>query len=89
MSLIINTNIYSLITQRSLATTNAQLAQAAQRLATGLRVNSARDDASGLAIATRLTTQIRGLNQGIRGLSDGISLAQTAEGGIDSISNNL
>lgn len=89
MSLIINTNIYSLITQRSLATTNAQLAQAAQRLATGLRINSARDDASGLAIATRLTTQIRGLNQGIRGLSDGISLAQTAEGGIDAISNNL
>lgn len=89
MSLVINTNIYSLLAQRSLATTNAQLAQAAQRLATGLRVNSARDDASGLAIATRLTTQIRGLNQGIRGLSDGISLAQTAEGGIDSITNNL
>lgn len=89
MSLVINTNIYSLLAQRSLATTNAQLAQAAQRLATGLRVNGARDDASGLAIATRLTTQIRGLNQGIRGLSDGISLAQTAEGGIESITNNL
>lgn len=85
----INTNLPALSAQRSLLSTSGQLASALQRLSSGLRVNSARDDAAGLAIAERMTTQLRGLNQGVRNLADGVSLSQTAEGGLDSITVNL
>jgi flagellin len=86
---IINTNLASLNAQRSLQGTGGQLATALQRLSSGLRVNSARDDAAGLAIAERMTTQVRGLDQGVRNLADGVSLAQTAEGALESITDNL
>ena len=89
MPIVINTYLYSITAQRSLETVNRQLTQSIQRLSSGLRINSARDDASGLVIATRLTSQIRGLNAAVRNLSDGISLVQTAEGGISSITSNL
>ena len=89
MTTVINTNVAALNAQRQLGSTSGQLATALQRLSSGLRVNSAKDDAAGLAIAERMTTQVRGLNQGIRNVADGISLAQTAEGGLDSIANNL
>ncbi len=89
MPIVINTNLNSITAQRSLETVNRQLTQSIQRLSSGLRINSARDDASGLVIATRLTSQIRGLNAAVRNLSDGISLVQTAEGGISSITSNL
>lgn len=86
---VINTNLYALNAQRNLQSVEIKLAEAMQRLSSGKRINSAKDDASGLAIAARMTTQIRGLGMAIRSLSDGISVAQTAEGGLDSISNNL
>jgi len=89
MPIVINTNLLAITAQRNLETVNRQLTQAVERLSTGRRINSARDDASGLAIATRLTAQIRGINAGIRNLSDGTSIAQTAEGGLNSITNNL
>lgn len=88
-STIINTNFASLNAQRSLQATGGQLATALQRVSSGLRVNSARDDAAGLAIAERMTTQVRGLDQGVRNLADGVSLVQTAEGGLESITDNL
>ena len=86
---IINTNVMSLNSQRNLATNNASLSTTIQRLSSGLRINSAKDDAAGLAISERFTTQIRGLNQAARNANDGISLAQTAEGAMAEISNNL
>ena len=89
MSTVINTNIASVIAQRSLANTSVQMATSLQRLSTGLRINSAKDDAAGLAISERLTAQVRGYNQAIRNAGDGISLAQTAEGGMDGITNSL
>lgn len=89
MPQIINSNIASLNSQRSLNMSQTQLATALQRLSSGLRINSAKDDAAGLAIAERFTTQIRGLNQAARNSNDGISLAQTAEGAMAEISNNL
>jgi flagellin len=89
MSTVINTNIASVIAQRSLANTSVQMSTALQRLSTGLRINSAKDDAAGLAISERLTAQVRGYNQAIRNAGDGISLAQTAEGGMDGITNSL
>lgn len=82
MPQIINTNIPSLNAQRNLNTSQADLAQALQRLSSGLRINSAKDDAAGLSIAERMTTQIRGLDQARRNANDGISLAQTAEGAL-------
>jgi flagellin len=88
-STIINTNFASLNAQRSLQATGGQLATALQRVSSGLRVNSVRDDAAGLAIAERMTTQVRGLDQGVRNLADGVSLVQTAEGGLESITDNL
>ena len=88
-SAVINTNLASLNAQRQLQSTSGQMATALQRLSSGLRINSAKDDAAGLAIGERMTTQVRGLSQGIRNLADGVSLAQTAEGGLDSIANNL
>ncbi len=82
MPQIINTNIASLTAQRNLNTSQSSLATSLQRLSSGLRINSAKDDAAGLAISERFTTQIRGLNQAIRNANDGVSFAQTAEGAL-------
>ncbi|MFN9488951.1 MAG: flagellin [Betaproteobacteria bacterium] len=89
MPQFINTNIASLNAQRNLNGSQNSLNVALQRLSTGLRINSAKDDAAGLAISERFTSQIRGLNQAARNASDGISLAQTAEGALNEITNNL
>jgi flagellin len=89
MPQVINTNVMSLNAQRNLSTSGGQLATALQRLSSGLRINSAKDDAAGLAIAERFTTQIRGLNQAARNANDGISLAQTGEGALAEITSNL
>ena len=86
---VINTNTISLNAQRNLQSNSATLATTIQRLSSGLRINSARDDAAGLAISERFSTQIRGLNVASRNANDGISLAQTAEGALGEISNNL
>ena len=86
---VINTNINSLTAQRNLAATGVALSTAMQRLSSGLRINSAKDDAAGLAISERFTTQIRGLSQAARNANDGISLSQTAEGALGEVSNNL
>ncbi len=89
MTQVINTNVMSLNAQRNLSTNSASLATSIQRLSSGLRINSARDDAAGLAISQRMTTQVRGMEQAARNANDGISLAQTAEGALQEISNNL
>lgn len=89
MAQIINTNISSLTAQRNLNKSQGTLATAMQRLSSGLRINSAKDDAAGLAISERMTSQIRGLNQAIRNANDGVSLAQTAEGALSETTNNL
>ena len=89
MASIINTNINSLTAQRNLGMNQASLSNSMQRLSSGLRINSAKDDAAGLAIADRFTSQIRGLTQAGRNANDGISLAQTAEGALGSIGTNL
>ena len=86
---VINTNVMSLNSQRNLQANSASLATTIQRLSSGLRINSARDDAAGLAISERFSTQIRGLNVAARNANDGISLAQTAEGAMAEIGNNL
>jgi flagellin len=85
----INTNTVSLNAQRNLSTSANSLATSMQRLSSGLRVNSAKDDAAGLAIADRMNAQIRGANVAIRNANDGISLAQTAEGGLATITDAL
>jgi len=87
MSLFVNTNISSLNAQRNLMKSGTELDQAFQRLSSGLRINSARDDAAGLQISDRITSQINGLTQGNRNANDGISLAQTAEGAMDEMTN--
>ena len=84
---VINTNIMSLNAQRNLSTTQSALATSVQRLSTGLRVNSAKDDAAGLAIAERMNTQVRGMNVAIRNANDAISLSQTAEGSLSKIND--
>jgi flagellin len=89
MSQVINTNVLSLNAQRNLSTSQSALGVSLQRLSSGLRINSAKDDAAGLAISERFTTQIRGLNVAVRNANDGISLAQTAEGALGEIGNNL
>ncbi len=89
MPSIVNTNVMSLNAQRNLSRSDSMLATSLQRLSSGLRINSAKDDAAGLAIANRFTTQIRGLNQAVRNANDGISLAQTAESALDELTNNL
>ncbi len=89
MALVINTNVMSLNAQRNLTTSGNQLSTALQRLSSGLRINSAKDDAAGLAISDRMTTQINGLNQAVRNANDGISLAQTTEGALQEVTNNL
>jgi flagellin len=86
---VINTNASSLNSQRALSATNGSLATTLQRLSSGFRINSAKDDAAGLAISERFSTQIRGLNQAQRNANDGISLSQTAEGALGEVSNNL
>lgn len=86
---VINTNVMSLNSQRNLSKTSDGLATSLQRLSSGLRINSAKDDAAGLAIASRFTTQIRGLDQAARNANDAISLSQTAEGALGEVSNNL
>ncbi|MCE5231803.1 MAG: flagellin [Mizugakiibacter sp.] len=89
MSAIINTNIMSLNAQRNLSSSQDALSTSLERLSSGLRINSAKDDAAGLAIATRFTTQINGLNQAVRNANDGVSLAQTAESALSELTNNL
>lgn len=89
MASTINTNIQSLNAQRNLATSQGSLSTSMQRLSSGLRINSAKDDAAGLAIAERMTSQVRGLNQAARNSNDGISLAQVAEGALGSASSTL
>jgi len=89
MAQTINTNVASLNAQRNLSRSQGLLNQSLQRLSSGLRVNSAKDDAAGLAIAERFTTQIRGLNQAVRNANDGISLAQTTESVLGELANNL
>ena len=85
----ISTNVTSLTAQRNLNSSQSTLATSMQRLSSGLRVNSAKDDAAGLAIAERMNTQVRGKNVAIRNANDGISLSQTAEGGLQEVSNML
>ncbi|AMN46587.1 flagellin FliC [Steroidobacter denitrificans] len=89
MALVINTNVMSLNAQRNLTTSANQLATSLQRLSSGLRINSAKDDAAGLAVSERMTTQINGLNQAARNANDGISLAQTTESALQEVTNNL
>ena len=89
MALTVNTNIASLTAQRNLTGSQNELSTSLERLSSGLRINSAKDDAAGLAISERFTSQIKGLNQGARNANDGISLAQTAEGALKEVTNNL
>lgn len=89
MALVVNTNVASINSQRNLVGTNKSLSRSIQRLSSGLRINSAKDDAAGLAISDRMTSQVRGLNQAIRNANDGISLSQTAEGALQESTNIL
>ena len=89
MGMVINTNVAALNAQRMLGKTQNMLSRSLQRLSSGLRINSAKDDAAGLAISNRMTAQVRGLNQAARNANDGISLAQTAEGALQESTNIL
>ena len=89
MSSVINTNVSSLLSQNSLSKNSTALQNSMERLSTGVRINSAKDDAAGLAITTRMTSEIRGLNAAVRNANDGISVAQTAEGSLGEITNIL
>jgi len=89
MAMVINTNTLSLQTQNNLSTSQSSLNTAIQRLSSGLRINSAKDDAAGQAIANRFTANINGLTQAQRNANDGISMAQTAEGALNEVNNNL
>ena len=89
MAMTVNTNVMSLNAQRNLSRSQDLLATSLQRLSSGLRINSAKDDAAGMAIAERFKTQIRGLNQAVRNANDGISLSQTAESAMGEVVNNL
>jgi flagellin len=86
---VINTNINSLISQNALTRNNRSLSSSMEQLSTGKRINSAADDAAGLAISNKMTAQIRGLNQAVRNANDGISMLQTAEGATQEITNML
>ena len=86
---VVNTNVMSLNAQRNLNKSQATSNQAMERLSSGLRINSAKDDAAGLAISTGMQSQIKGINQGIRNANDGVSMAQTAEGAMDEMTNIL
>ncbi|WP_312792501.1 flagellin N-terminal helical domain-containing protein [Diaphorobacter nitroreducens] len=89
MSMVINTNVSSLNAQRNTALNSSSLATTMQRLSSGLRINSAKDDAAGLAIADRMNTQIRGMNVAVRNAGDAISMAQVAEGGLSAMNDML
>jgi len=89
MSLVLNTNVNSMVAQNSLQSSGTQLASALQQLSTGLRVNTAADDAAGYAIAQGMTSQVDGLNQAARNANDGVSLTQTASGAMTEITNDL
>ena len=89
MGLIVNTNIFSMNAQRNVKNTQNQLGTAVQRLSSGLRINSAKDDAAGMAISMKLSAHIRSINQAVRNAQDGISVVQTAEGGMNEIHNIL
>jgi flagellin len=89
MTISVNTNLFSLNAQRNLAGSQSSLATSMQRLSSGLRINSAADDAAGLAISQRMGAQVRGMNVAIRNANDGISLAQTADGALASVSDSL
>ena len=89
MAQVINTNVMSLNSQRVLMNSQSSMATSLERLSSGLRINRAKDDAAGLAIAQRFTSQIRGLEQANRNANDGISLLQTAEGALDEVANML
>jgi len=89
MAATVNTNVVSLNAQRNLSTSQSSLSTSMQRLSSGLRVNSAKDDAAGLAIAERMNAQVKGMNVAVRNANDGISLAQTAEGALGKIGANL
>ena len=89
MSATINTNVNSLNAQRNLSMSQGALATSMQRLSSGLRINSAKDDAAGLAIADRMNAQIKGINVAVRNANDGISLAQTAEGALSTVTDVL
>jgi flagellin len=86
---VINTNVKSLVAQNALSVNNRSLSKAMEQLSTGKRINSAADDAAGLAISNKMTAQIKGLNQAIRNANDGISLLQTAEGATKEVTNML
>ncbi len=86
---VINTNSLSLLTQNNLNKSQSSLGTAIERLSSGLRINSAKDDAAGQAIANRFTSNIKGLTQAARNANDGISIAQTTEGSLNEINNNL
>ncbi len=89
MGMTINTNVISLNAQRNLSSTQSSLSTSMQRLSSGLRVNSAKDDAAGLAIAERMSAQVRGMNVAVRNANDGISMAQTAEGALGKVGDML
>ncbi len=89
MAQVINTNSLSLLTQNNLNKSQSSLSSAIERLSSGLRINSAKDDAAGQAIANRFTSNIKGLTQASRNANDGISIAQTTEGALSEINNNL
>jgi flagellin len=89
MSLVLNTNVNSMVAQNSLTSSGTQLASALQQLSTGLRVNTAADDAAGYAIAQGMTSQVNGLDQAARNANDGVSLTQTASGAMTEITNDL
>ena len=89
MAQVINTNIFSINSQRALMNSQASMQTSLQRLSSGLRINSAKDDAAGLAISERMTAEIRGLGQAMRNANDGISMLQTAEGAMDEVGNML
>ena len=89
MPMTINTNVNSLNAQRNLAASQGSLATSMERLSSGLRINSAKDDAAGLAIADRMNAQIKGINVSVRNANDGISLAQTAEGALSTVTDVL
>ncbi|GBD95716.1 MAG TPA: hypothetical protein ENG83_04335 [Nitrospirae bacterium] len=89
MSLVVNTNMASLNSQRQLGRTSSKLSKSIERLSSGLRINSASDDAAGMAIASKMGAQVRGLNQAVRNANNAITLTQTAEGGLDTVTNML
>src|SRR3954471_23029492 len=89
MSLVLNTNISSLVAQNSLTSSGAKLSSALQQLSSGLRINTAADDAAGYAISQSMTSQINGINQASRNANDGVSLAQTASGALQEVVNDL